>query len=495
MLGAFSSWDYTFVPQTHAYTLVSGPGDMDNSHFSIQGDSLHLDSAFDYESQSMASIRVSSADNNGCAKEQVFQFAIQNVNEAPVDLLLSNNTVNENQSGTNYIGQLSAIDQDSSESFTYSLVSGAPTAVFDNVSFTVSGDSLFAINSFNYEVKDSLSLLLEVFDAMSNRLEKAVSVLVNDLNDLPDTLEIDNNILFENQAIGTLVATFNTFDEDVNQNHQYTFNNITGNNNALFNINGNQLLTNSLFNYEQQNQYLIYVQTNDQNGGVLTSAFAIHIADTNDTPTDIFLSNASVNESEPIGAFIGLLSSTDEDTLDTFTYSFTTGTGDADNANFMIRSDSLFTAIVLDSAVQSQHAVRILSTDSTGASYAEPFNVFVKRVNKLPTAISLSTDTIDENVTLGSIAAFLSTSDLDPGDVHAYALVSGTGDIDNAAFSILNNQLKVNTSFDYNTKSQYQIRLQSDDGFGGIFQDTFVLNIRNTNDAPIGLVLSDTTIK
>src|SRR5439155_9733233 len=53
----------------------------------------------------------------------------------------------------------------------------------------------------------------------------------------------------------------------------------------------------------------------------------------NQAPTDIALSNSSVDENQPSGTTVGTLSTTDPDFGDTHTYSLVSGTGDTDNGS------------------------------------------------------------------------------------------------------------------------------------------------------------------
>ena len=479
--------------QTHTYTLAAGSGDADNTNFSIVGNQLRILTPLDYEAKSSLSIRIRTDDNSGCTYEQAFALSVQNVNEAPIDLLLSANAIDENVVGTRFIGKLSAVDPDLNETFTFGLVASAP-ALYDNADFTLVGDSLYATSTFNYEVKDTLKVLAEVFDLLNNRLEKELVILVNDRNDFPTALTLDSNAVFENEPLNTLIGTFSTIDEDVSQTPFYSFAGITGNNNALFSIIGNQLFTSAVFDFETRTQYLVYVITNDQNGGSFTNSFVITVNDANDAPTNLLVSNLSINEGLPIGSYIGSLQTIDADTGQTFSYSLTSGTGSVDNANFSVANDSLFTAVVLDSAIQQQHSIRLKTTDNQLGEFSKAFSVFVKKVNKLPTAISISTDTVNENAALNSAVASFSTTDLDPGDVHSYSFVSGAGDADNGNFLLSNNNLIANSSFNYNAKNEYNIRVESNDGFGGTFQETFKLFIRDNNDNPSDLLLSATEI-
>ncbi len=69
---------------THAYQLVSGMGDTDNSSFQIDQDGFLLSSGiFDFELNPSYSIRVQSRDSAGDSCEKALQISILDVNEAP----------------------------------------------------------------------------------------------------------------------------------------------------------------------------------------------------------------------------------------------------------------------------------------------------------------------------------------------------------------------------------------------------------------------------
>ena len=74
----------------------------------------------------------------------------------------------------------------------------------------------------------------------------------------------------------------------------------------------------------------------------------------------------------------------------------------------------------------------------------------------------------------------LSSVDVDAGDTHTYTLVSGEGDTDNNSFKISGDTLVTNEVFDYETKSTYFVRIQTDDGNGGTFSKSFTISVNKT---------------
>ncbi len=103
--------------------------------------------------------------------------------------------------------------------------------------------------------------------------------------------------------------------------------------------------------------------------------------------------------------------------------------------------------------------------------------------NETPTGISLSSVTIPDHQTTGQLVGQLAATDPD-NDSHTFSLIAGPGDADNGSFSIADNKLFTATDFNYDTQSQYTIRVQADDGMGGLFARAFSLQVTHTNSAP-----------
>ncbi len=105
---------------TFEYTLAAGAGDTDNSSFTISGNTLQTNTEFDFEAKSSYAVRVRSTDNNGGFFEKSFLITVNDVNESPTDLLLSNSTIGEDQPVNTLVGTLSSTDPESGDSHTYS---------------------------------------------------------------------------------------------------------------------------------------------------------------------------------------------------------------------------------------------------------------------------------------------------------------------------------------------------------------------------------------
>lgn len=102
-----------------------------------------------------------------------------------------------------------------------------------------------------------------------------------------------------------------------------------------------------------------------------------------------------------------------------------------------------------------------------------------------PNDISLMGGTLTENSPINTTVGVLGAS---PSSDFIYTLVSGTGDTDNASFTISGNDLKNAVIPDYETKNSYSIRVRatrSDSGECATFEKNFTINIIDANEPPI----------
>ena len=97
----------------------------------------------------------------------------------------------------------------------------------------------------------------------------------------------------------------------------------------------------------------------------------------NVTPSDILLSNTSILENQPVNSVVGILTTSDVNSGDTFTYSLVNGAGDTDNASFNISGDQLRSSQVFDYETKNIYSVRIRSTDQGGLFVEEAFLITI----------------------------------------------------------------------------------------------------------------------
>ncbi|MEP1097761.1 MAG: cadherin domain-containing protein [Cyclobacteriaceae bacterium] len=480
------------VTGTYTYSLVSGTGDGENSSFFVDGLELKTAGVLNFEALPSASIRMRTDDGMGSTFDKVIVISVNNVNEDPTNISVSSAFIDENEPVGTSVGTITSTDADAVFSHTYSLVSG--TGDIDNASFNISGDQLQSAVVFNVENQPVFKIRVRADDGLGGTLEEEWTINVNDVAEAPTDLEISASAIDENNAINDVIGSFTTTDEDAGETYTYTLVAGSGDtDNGSFNILGSQLRASSIFDFETKNSYSVRLQTDDGNGGQFEKQFTLSVNDVNETPTDIQLSNASVDESTSSGSLVGTLSTTDEDAGQSHTYSLIVGTGSTDNGSFTISGNQLQSAEVFDFETKASYSVRVQTDDGNGETFEEAFTITINDLPASVTSLDLSNLTIGENQPSGSTIGSFTTSGEDLSGSFTYSLVSGAGDTDNSSFSISGDQLVTNASFNFEVKASYSVRVMTDDGSLSDEQ-AFTITVNNISEAPTDLSLSTATI-
>jgi len=276
-VGSLSSTDAD-SGDTHSYTLIDTTNYPDNSSFTISGANLQAAAVFDYETKTTYNILLQTADAAGDTYTKTFSISVNDINEAPTDLSLSNNTVIESLSSGSVIGALTSTDSDSGDNHTYSLVTG--TGDTDNSSFNISGGNLLSNTSFDYSVKNTYSIRVATTDSGSASYSKTFTINISPTNSAPTNISLSTNSISENNASGVTIGALTTTDTDSGDTHTYSFAD-TANypDNSNFSIGGANLQAAVVFDYEAKTSYEILVQTTDTPGATYTKTFTISITD------------------------------------------------------------------------------------------------------------------------------------------------------------------------------------------------------------------------
>jgi hypothetical protein len=306
-------------------------------------------------------------------------------------------------------------------------------------------------------------------------------------------VSLDNDSIAENSALGSTISTFSPFDPNTDNIYSYSLvSGAGGDDNASFTIVGDELRLNTALNFEQKSSYTIRVQAVNQYTVGFERILTVHVTDVNDAPTDISLSADTVVENSATGTSVGSFSATDPDSGNTFTYSLVSGTGDTDNASFTIVGNELRTNAAIDFDAQSSYSILVRVTDQGNLTYDEVFTVTATNVNEAPTDIGLSDNGVEENSPVATPVGTFSSTDPDSGNTFTYTLVSGTGDTDNASFTIVGNELRTNALLDFGTQSTYSVRVRSTDQGSLNFEKVFT--ITKANESPTDISLTGNSV-
>jgi len=470
------------------YSLVTGTGGIDNGRFTIVGNQLFINESPNFETQQNYSIRVQVQDQGNLTDVETFTIAVNNlIDVAPSNLALSATSIDENVANNTLVGTLTATDSEVAfgDTLTYSLIAG--TGDTDNGRFTITNNQLFINASPDFETQASYSILVQVQDSGGLTDVETFTIAVNNRPEgtPPNDIALSFNRIDENVNPGTVVGTLSATDPDGTTTFTFSLINAPGYDTSAFTIVGNELRMAVRPDYETKSLYRIRVQVLDAGGSTYAEDLTIFVNDLaeNRVPTDIILTATAIAENSPAGSTIGSLITSDPDIGDTFTYSLVDGVG-LDTASFTITGNTLAINSSPDFETKSSYRIRIRSTDAGGLSREELFTITVldRQETSPPSSLSLSNASIAENVAAGSVVGTLATVDPDPGETFTYTLVSGTGDTDNAAFRIVGNQVQIIASPDFETKSNYSVRVQVTDRQGNSIAESFAIAIVDLQD-------------
>lgn len=302
--------------------------------------------------------------------------------------------------------------------------------------------------------------------------------------DPPTDIDLSSNSVFENLAINSVVGLLTSTDPDGDTDFTYSLVSGTGSaGNANFNIQGSQLRTSAVFDYETQSSYSIRIRTND-GAETYDEIFIITILNVNEAPEDIILSSNTIAENVAVNTLVGAFSTSDPDGDAIFTYTLVTGTGSTDNSSFRIVGNQLRTDEVFDFEDQSSYSIRVRTSDGN-LSYQKIFSITVTDENEAPDNITLSSTSVQENQPINTVVGTLSSTDPDGDISFTYALVSGTGSTDNGSFNILGSQLRTSVVLDSDVKPSCLIRIRSTDGGGESYEEQFIISVTDINEPPV----------
>ncbi|PKQ63530.1 hypothetical protein BZG02_09150 [Labilibaculum filiforme] len=355
----FSNWMITGGNTDAIFAIDSGTGEI------TLVDNTNLD--FESTTGYILSISVSDGTNTSAVEDVV--ITIMDVNEAPNTIQLSNLTIAENLTVGSEIGILTASDEDANQTFTFTMA--------ENENFEIVGDKLITKLSLDFEAQNSYSVEITVADQGDLSYLKNFTIQITDENDSPTAIQLSNATIAENLAIGTEVGTLTATDEDASQMFTYT---IVENEN--FDLIENKLVSKAVFNYVVEDSYSVEITVTDQGGLSFKQNFTIEVLNSNEAPTAILLSNLTIAENAAVGTEVGVLTTTDPDINQIFTYKL------AENSYFDIDGDKIVSKASFNAEDHISYSIKVTVTDQGGLSFDERFTINIEDVNEVPEFLS-----------------------------------------------------------------------------------------------------------
>lgn len=197
----------------HTYALVDDAG----GRFTIDANTGAIRVAdggrLDYESAASHGVTVRVTDAGGLSYDESLQIQLGDVNEAPTDLTLTGNAIDENSAPGTVVGQITVRDPDQGEAFTFELTDNAQGR------FTIdpaTGQLLVAEpvdEVLNYEDNTQHQVTVRVTDAAGNSYDETFTIHVNNVNESVNPVD-DFVEGLEDQPIVTGNVLENDYDID-----------------------------------------------------------------------------------------------------------------------------------------------------------------------------------------------------------------------------------------------------------------------------------------
>jgi methionine-rich copper-binding protein CopC len=242
----------------------------------------------------------------------------------------------------------------------------------------------------------------DAVDPPDNMAADYVFSFTTKANVAPTDIQLSNNSIAENQPSGTDIGTLTTTDPDVGDTHTYTLESSGCGggpfpDNSSFQIGGvsnDKLQSAASFNFEVKSSYTVCVRSTDSGALSFDKQFTISVTNVNEPPTDITLSNNSIDENKASGSAVGNLSQVgDPDSGETYTFTLlTSGCSGSfpDSSSFQVSGSQLQSAVSFNYEVKNSYTicVRVNDPGSPNLSFEKSFTISINDVNDPPVAVA-----------------------------------------------------------------------------------------------------------
>jgi len=283
-------------------------------------------------------------------------------NLPPENITLSNSIIDEKQVAPYFVAKLIVEDQNKGDKFYYHFY--VPNdSILNNDKFSLSGDSLFAIQSFDYNEIKKLKIGLIAKDQHGDSLSKFFTLYTNDI---PSIINITDSVIDENNPVNHTIATLN-----VSDNGALTYNIIDYRFKENFGFVGNKLTALKSLNYENSPENTFFLEAIDENNCKSRKLITIYVTDINEAPYGIMLSNNKLITGSQEGTLIGKITVLDEDKNDQHIVELSL------QDNFNLNENKIFSSRALNMSEQNKYTITLTAVDQGNLSYSRDFTIFI----------------------------------------------------------------------------------------------------------------------
>ncbi len=477
---------------TVSYSLSSNPGNL----FSINATTgeVTVNGPLDFETQPEHAIEITATSSDGSTSTETFTINVNDVNEAPTDIIAEGDRVDENAAAGTLIATLATIDEDAGDTASYAITND-PSGFFEIVGNEI---RVAAGADIDFETALTHDITIEVTDGGGNTYSETITLNVNNLNEAAVSEISDSNAqangVDEGVETGTIVGiTALASDADGGDTITYSLSDNAG---GLFVIDANTGVVSVAgdLDAESATTQTIEVTATSSDGSTSTGSFSIAINDINETSISAVRDNDgsdnAVSEGATIGTAVGITAlATDADVGDSVTYALSSNPGDL----FAIDANTGEVTVngALDFETSQDHSIEVTATSSDGSTSTSSFTIDVTDVNEA--AVSEISDSnaqangVDEGVETGTIVGITAlASDADGGDTITYSLSDNAGGL----FVIDANTGVVSVAGDLDAESAttQTIEVTATSSDGSTSTGSFSIAINDINETSISAV-------
>ncbi len=146
-------------------------------------------------------------------------------------------------------------------------------------------------------------------------------------------------------------------------------------------------------------------------------------------------------------------------------------------------SDGTWSWSFVPLAGQANATVTITAKDKDNDKTSVSFTI---SVNNSPSDIDLSSNTLSEQLPVGTVVGVFQSTDPDANNTFSYSLVAGLSDTQNDQFSIVGNELRTTAVYNVDADTNYSIRVRSTDQDGAFLEKAFAIRVLDTTQFDFG---------
>jgi hypothetical protein len=169
----------------HTITVVSDESNITVANLSgqVSGSTYDLVPAADWTGTAQITVTVTDDGTGNASDSETYTLTVNNINDDPTGIVLSENTVDERVALGTVIGLFTSTDVDPNDDHQYAFALDGGVNDVDNDAFIIVGDTLKSNAEFDFEMKDSYSIYVETDDGNGGVFAQGLTISINDVDE------------------------------------------------------------------------------------------------------------------------------------------------------------------------------------------------------------------------------------------------------------------------------------------------------------------------